>query len=221
MAPDVRYEQDLLASGYRHIAGLDEAGRGCWAGPVVAAAVVFPPHILAQPDVLAGIDDSKLLSPHQREETCQTILSLAEGVGVGIVGAFLIDTWGIVPATRLAMTVALLSLPCLADALLIDALPLPTCVLPQKVLIKGDSRSLIIAAASVVAKVSRDHLMHTAHLAHPAYGFASHKGYGTAAHRRALASCGPCVLHRRSFRPVAALEHASGHAEAGNQPTGP
>lgn len=203
MAPDTTYEQAFLTAGHRHIAGLDEAGRGCWAGPVVAAAVVFPPSTLANPAALTRVDDSKKLSAVQRAACYQRIVEAAEGVGVGIVPAFLIDAWGIGYATRLAMTIALLSLPCSVDALLVDALALPRCSLPQEAMIKGDARSLSIAAASIVAKVSRDHLMMTAHQVYPVYGFASHKGYGTVAHRRALTTYGPCAIHRRSFLPVA------------------
>jgi ribonuclease HII len=123
-------------------------------------------------------------------------------VGSGIVPAYLIDALGIVSATRLAMTVALLALSCRVDALLIDALPLPALSLPQTVLIRGDSRSLSIAAASIVAKVTRDRLMTTAEQVYPGYGFAAHKGYGTAAHQRALHRSGPCALHRMTFRPL-------------------
>lgn len=183
-------------------AGIDEAGRGCWAGPVVAAAVVLAPEVLADPSCLVGVDDSKQLSAERREQALELVLAHAVGIGVGIVPAFLIDAYGIVPATRLAMTVALLQLPCRPDSLLIDAVALPNIALPQRAIIRGDSASLSIAAASIVAKVTRDRLMHTADRAFPAYGFAAHKGYGTAAHRRALDRHGICPLHRRSFRPL-------------------
>jgi ribonuclease HII len=126
-------------------------------------------------------------------------------VGVGVVPAAIIDGFGIIYATRLAMTIALLRLALPADALLIDALALPTLSLPQHVLIKGDAASYSIAAASIIAKVTRDRLMVAADAAFPGYGFAAHKGYGTAAHRRALAQYGPCPLHRRTFRPLLAL----------------
>jgi ribonuclease HII len=205
MAPTVEHELALLRRGNTALAGIDEAGRGCWAGPVVAAAVVLRPEALAGPAALADIDDSKQMSAAARERGYWLVREHAVGVGVGVVPAFLIDAYGIVPATRLAMVAALLSLPCPVDALLIDALPLPELPYPQEVLIKGDARCLSIAAASVVAKVTRDRLMRTAHLAFPAYGFAEHKGYGTAAHQQALLRHGPCALHRHTFRPLLTL----------------
>jgi ribonuclease HII len=205
MAPTNEFEQRLLEQGHGRIAGIDEAGRGCWAGPVVAAAVVLTAEALARPELLAGVDDSKRLSVAGREAAYERVLACAAGVGVGAVPAYLIDAYGIVPATRLAMYTALLQLPCPADALLIDALPLPALPLPQQALVRGDSRCLSIAAASVVAKVTRDRLMHTADRAFPAYGFAAHKGYGTAEHQRALARHGPCAIHRHTFAPLLAL----------------
>jgi ribonuclease HII len=206
MPPTLERELAMVARGHARVAGVDEAGRGCWAGPVVAAAVVLAPAALARPELLAAVDDSKQLSAGGREEALAQVLALADGVGVGITPAYLIDAYGIVPATRLAMTAAILQLGCRPDALLIDALPLPEISLPQEAIVKGDARCLSIAAASVVAKVSRDRLMRTADLAHPGYGFAAHKGYGTPAHQRALARHGPCALHRRSFAPLIALE---------------
>ncbi len=205
MAPTTQYEDQLCRAGYGNIAGIDEAGRGCWAGPVVAAAVVLPREVLTQPMCLADVDDSKRLNAHQRETMYAQIYALATGIGLGIVPAYLIDTMGIVPATRLAMMIALLSLPCQVDALLIDALTLPGLSLWQRSLIKGDASCLSIAAASIVAKVSRDHLLCTADSAYPGYGFALHKGYGTVAHQRALRRLGPCAFHRWTFRPVTAL----------------
>ncbi len=202
MSPTITHEQVWHARGYPNCAGIDEAGRGCWAGPVVAAAVVLAPAIFRHPDLLAGVNDSKQLDAATRRRLFTQIHHHALGVGVGIVPAYLIDAYGIVPATRLAMLSALLSLPCPVDALLIDALTLPDLTLPQEALIKGDARSLSIAAASVVAKVTRDQLMQTSDLAFPGYGFAAHKGYGTAAHQRALATHGPCALHRRTFQPL-------------------
>ncbi|MGQ9928416.1 MAG: ribonuclease HII [Chloroflexaceae bacterium] len=207
MPPTIEYERALLAQGYTRIAGLDEAGRGCWAGPVVAAAVVLDDAALQQPELLAGVDDSKKLTPTMRARSYAQVCTAALGVGIGIVPAYLIDAFGIVPATRLAMLAALLQLPFLPDAALIDALRLPELTLHQEALVKGDALSLSIAAASIVAKVTRDQLMDTAHRAYPVYGFAAHKGYGTVAHRRALARHGPCPLHRRSFAP---LLHAAG-----------
>lgn len=204
MAPTVEHERALRARGCARVAGLDEAGRGCWAGPVVAAAVVLADTVLWQPALLAGVDDSKRLTPAARELSYQVVCDHAVGIGVGIVPAYLIDAYGILPATRLAMVTALLQLPCHPDALLIDAVPLRDLALPQLVLPKGDARCLSIAAASVVAKVTRDRLMTTADQAFPGYGFAAHKGYGTPQHQRALAAHGPCPLHRRSFAPLIA-----------------
>lgn len=206
MPPTVEHELHLRAQGFTRLAGVDEAGRGCWAGPVVAAAVVLRPEAIERPELLAGVDDSKQLSATEREAAVQRVLALAEGIGVGVVPAYLIDAYGIVPATRLAMLTALLQLPCRPEALLIDAVRLAEIELPQLALIRGDGCCLSIAAASVVAKVTRDRLMQTAALAHPGYGFGEHKGYGTPAHRAALARYGPCTLHRRSFAPLIALE---------------
>lgn len=200
--PEVTYELALREQGYRAITGIDEAGRGCWAGPVVAAAVILETRVYDEPALLAGITDSKAMTAAQRTAGVAWIREYAAGVGVGIVPAFLIDALGIVPATRLAMTIALLALPHPADALLIDAVALTALPIPQQSLIKGDACCLSIAAASVIAKVTRDRLMHTADLAYPGYGFAAHKGYGTARHQRALAALGPCAVHRRTFRPV-------------------
>ncbi|WP_129670633.1 ribonuclease HII [Candidatus Chloroploca sp. Khr17] len=206
MAPTCEYERELVAQGYQVIAGLDEAGRGCWAGPVVAAAVVFPRDLLMRSETLYGIDDSKQLSALAREQGYAQVRRWATGIGVGIVPAYLIDAFGIIAATRLAMMVALLQLPCQPHALLLDALVLPTLRLPQQPLIKGDARSLSIAAASLVAKVTRDRLMQTADQAFPVYGFAAHKGYGTAQHKRMLDQHGACGLHRRTFAPLLALQ---------------
>ncbi len=210
MAPDVAFEKALREQGYNTIAGIDEAGRGCWAGPVVAAAVVLSPHVLTKPDLMPGINDSKTLTPAQRDVAFTCIHNHATGIGVGIVPAYLIDTYGILPATHMAMTTALLSLPYLPDALLIDAVKLKTLSLHQQALIRGDSLSLSIAAASIIAKVTRDRLMQTADQAFPGYCFAQHKGYGTALHRKALETLGTCPLHRLTFRPVEAihLKHA-------------
>lgn len=193
----------MLASGHARIAGVDEVGRGCWAGPVVAAAVVLPPRVLAAPELLAGVDDSKVLAAARRELLAERILALADGWGLGVVPAHVIDTHGILAATRLAMQVALLRLAHPADALLIDAVKLEHWGCPQRALINGDARCLSIAAASIVAKVARDRMMRALDCQLPGYGFALHKGYGTALHERALRAFGPTPQHRRSFRPLA------------------
>src|SRR3954453_4713843 len=203
MPPTVEEELKLWAAGRRRIAGVDEVGRGCWAGPVVAAAVVLPRAVLEQPELLAGVDDSKALTAPQRERLAKLILALADEWAVGATPAHVIDTHGILPATRLAMQVALLRLPRPADALLIDAVRLEGWPCPQQSLIKGDARCLSIAAASIVAKVARDRLMAELGCRTPAYGFEQHKGYGTAVHAQALRIHGPSEQHRRSFRPLA------------------
>jgi ribonuclease HII len=203
MPPTVEEELKLLRAGHRTIAGVDEVGRGCWAGPVVAAAVVLPQVVLEQPELLAGVDDSKALTALQRERLAKLILALADEWAIGATPAHVIDTHGILPATRLAMQVALLQLPRPADALLIDAVRLEGWPCPQQSLIKGDARCLSIAAASIVAKVARDRLMAELGCRAPAYGFEQHKGYGTIVHARALRAYGPSEQHRRSFRPLA------------------
>lgn len=203
MAPTIEEELLLQASGYRRIAGVDEAGRGCWAGPVVAAAVVLSAEILAEPQRLDGVDDSKRLTARQRAALYSEIITQADGWGVGVIPAHIVDTHGILEATRLAMQVALLHLPMVPDALLIDAVQLHHWPCAQRSLIKGDARCLSIAAASVVAKVTRDRLMAELDGYYPQYGFAAHKGYGTAAHYGALRQHGPLPHHRHTFRPLA------------------
>lgn len=206
--PSLELEQEFLARGYRLIAGVDEAGRGAWAGPVIAAAVILP---LDKPQVLkelaeAGVDDSKTLTPRQRERLYRLIREKAVAVGMGGVSARFIDRDGILKATRKAMQRAISILPAPPEALLIDAVDLSSLVsLPQRFLPFGDSRSLSIAAASIIAKVSRDSFMAQLDLLYPGYDFARHKGYGTRRHREALERIGACELHRKSFRPVAQL----------------
>lgn len=200
--PTLDAESDLLAQGFEVIAGVDEAGRGCWAGPVVAAAVVLGSRVLDKPDLLAGVNDSKQLTATQRGLLALTIRTQVAGIGIGAVPAYLIDCFGIVGATRLAMELAVLDLPFLPDALLIDALRLPTCALPQRDLIRGDSLSLSIAAASIIAKTTRDRLMQQLARSYPCFSFGQHKGYGTAMHARAIATYGLTPHHRRSFRPM-------------------
>lgn len=207
MAPSLLHEHALHDASLKAIAGIDEAGRGCWAGPVVAAAVVLGPAIETHPALLDGVDDSKKLSAIQRDNCYERIRTLAAGVGVGIVPAFLIDGYGILPATRLAMLTALFALPHLPDALLIDAVPLHDLHIPQRAIIRGDSASLSIAAASIIAKVTRDRLMTTAAHAYPGYSFELHKGYGTPAHQAALQRLGCSPIHRLTFRPIAALRN--------------
>lgn len=205
MIPTVTAELALRAAGYRQIAGIDEVGRGCWAGPVVAAAVVLRPDVLDNPEMLHGVQDSKTLSAQQRASLYERILDACCGWAVGIVPPYVIDGYGILEATRLAMQVAILKLPRMPDALLIDAVQLRGWPCMQRNLIKGDARCLSIAAASVIAKVTRDRMMAALDALSPCYGFAQHKGYGTALHQRALHMHGPSMHHRRTFRPITAL----------------
>lgn len=203
--PDLEKESGLLARGYRRIAGLDEAGRGAWAGPVYAAAVVLP---LDRPDLLhrlSDVRDSKQLSPHQREALADIIQEVALAVGVGWAEVEEIDGLGILPATRLAMSRAIQRLSEPVDALLIDYVCLPDISLPQRSLPRADARCLSVAAASIIAKVERDRRMVEMDREYPGYGFARHKGYGTPQHHRALQRLGPSPLHRQTWRPVADL----------------
>lgn len=190
------FERIGFAQGFHRIAGLDEAGRGPLAGPVVAAAVVLPKDV-----VLPGLRDSKKLTALQRERFFDEIGRCA-AIGVGIVDPEMIDRINILEATRLAMTRALSSLSVRPDYLLIDALTLPGLPMPQRALIRGDDLSQTIAAASVVAKVTRDRLMLEYDRLYPEYHFRSHKGYGTAEHLEALGRFGPCPIHRMTFRRV-------------------
>ena len=205
-------EQALRYRGFRLIAGVDEVGRGALFGPVVAAAVILPQRIsgLAR----AGLKDSKQLTREQREKLDRRIRKVALAVAVAEVDAETIDRVNIYQATRMAMLSAVQSLAIAPDHLLIDAMQLDhACA--QTRLFYGDALSLSIAAASVVAKVHRDRLMRELDLAHPGYGFASHKGYGTPEHRRSLAVLGPCPLHRRTFAPVRAALAGASIAEPG------
>ena len=208
--PSLAYEIPRWAAGYRYVAGLDEAGRGAWAGPVVAAAVILPPGDLALMERLRGVRDSKQLTPKQREALLGVIREWAVAVGVGAVPPDEIDRLGIVPATRRAMVLALKTLSPAADYLLIDHLPLAEVALPQYSLPKGDARVLSIAAASIVAKVSRDDMMVELEKQLPGYGFGRHKGYGTEQHQAALTALGPSPAHRLSFEPLRRLVVGAG-----------
>lgn len=197
------FEEQARKNGYQAVAGIDEAGRGPLAGPVVAAAVILPENFL-----LPGLNDSKQLSEKQRELFYPRIRESASAVGVGVATASEIDQVNILQATLLAMQRAVSRLQVNADYLLIDGItPLPV-QLPQQTLKKGDSRSLSIAAASVIAKVVRDRIMLAVDRQFPDYGFAKHKGYGTVLHRQAIAENGPIKLHRKSFGGV--REHLEG-----------
>ncbi len=196
-----RFERAAHALGYRCPAGIDEAGRGPLAGPVVAAAVILPPGTR-----VAGLRDSKKLSPSSRERLEGEITARALSIGVGVIDEKVIDEINIYQATLLAMMKAIEGLSPSPDFLLIDACKLPNCPLPQQFIIKGDDLSFSIAAASVIAKVTRDRIMLEMDRRFPQYRFKDHKGYGTKVHRDALKLHGPCDIHRRSFRGVLSQE---------------
>jgi ribonuclease HII len=200
-APDLEFESALWSQAIRLVAGLDEAGRGAWAGPVAAAAVILPVDqgILRE---LTGVRDSKQLTPERRAELAVLINEKALTCCVGLASNEEIDRYGIVPATRLAMQRALDGLKSPPDHLLIDALFLPDNSTTQTALLKGDQRCLSIAAASILAKTARDEIMREFDSAYPEYSFANHKGYGTRAHFDRLKTNGPCPIHRMSFSPL-------------------
>ncbi len=194
----VVFEDQARSEGFRFIAGLDEVGRGCLAGPVVAAACILH---LDKP-LPEGLDDSKKLTPDKRDEIAAELKQTCVAYAVGQIEADEIDRINILEATKQAMLAAIKSLSPQADFLLIDALRLKHSPLPQKAIIKGDSISVSIAAASILAKTYRDDLMKAYDLEFPHYGFAGHKGYGAATHLAALRKYGPCPLHRKTFRGV-------------------
>jgi ribonuclease HII len=193
----MRNERELHLAGYELVAGIDEVGRGSLAGPVVAAAVVLP-----ERHRIRGIRDSKVLTRPRREALYEQILDKAQAVGVGCVEVDVIDAINILQATKLAMRQALDRMAAEPHHLLIDALSLRDVPLPQRAIIDGDAISASIAAASIVAKVTRDRICDEFDRRYPAYGFARNKGYGTRRHWDALVSEGPCAWHRRSFAPV-------------------
>jgi ribonuclease HII len=199
--PSLQYECALRTSGYAFVAGVDEVGRGPLAGPVAAAAVILPADF--EHSVL---HDSKKLSERQREAIYQELIA-DERIHWSLAWMEVadIDRINILQASREAMRRAVNGLPITPDAALIDGLPVPNFPVHQQALVKGDSLSLSIAAASVIAKVARDRLMHELALKYPAYGFEIHKGYPTPKHLAALREHGPCEIHRRSFAPVAQL----------------
>ncbi len=198
LTPDEIFECEAWTRGFRRIAGLDEVGCGPLAGPVVAAAVILPRRCRS----LIGLRDSKRLSEKQRENFYELIRDVAFGFGLGIVDAKIIDAVNIRQAARRAMEQALRQLSPPPDFLILDATRLPNVMIEQRMVIKGDGLCMSVAAASVLAKVTRDRLMVEAHRRFPEYGFQAHKGYGTAEHLRCLRRYGPCVLHRRSFLPI-------------------
>ncbi|HQK26744.1 MAG: ribonuclease HII [Smithellaceae bacterium] len=188
------FEKIARLEGHRYIAGIDEAGRGPLAGPVVAAAVIFPPNYTNP-----RINDSKKLTAHQREKLYEVIRDDALAVGMGVMEADVIDRVNILQATFLAMREAVYDLSLPPDFLLIDGLHQLVLEIPQKALVKGDTLSVSIAAASIIAKVSRDRIMEIYHRKYPQYNFVRNKGYATAEHRRAIEEYGICKIHRKSF----------------------
>jgi ribonuclease HII len=194
------WDRDCSGGWQRLLAGVDEAGRGCWAGPVVAAAVILPPGWC--PD---GLDDSKRLSAARREALFAVLRREAVAWRACAVGPRVIESRNILAATLLAMAHAVARLAPRPDLVLVDGLQTPSVPCEARALIKGDATSAAIAAASVVAKVLRDRVMKAWDRRYPGYGFALHKGYGAPQHREALARLGPCPLHRGNYRPVAGL----------------
>lgn len=199
--PNLEFEKQLWGDGFRIVAGLDEAGRGAWAGPVYAAAVVLPTDTRVI-ELLGGVQDSKRMTTLQRNRWQGCIQSAAISWTIGFATHQEIDKLGIVPATCLAMQRAIDEMVYEPTYLLVDYIQIIGCACPQISLPKGDCRSLSIAAASVLAKTARDAYMAELDLRFPGYGFARHKGYGTRQHRAALAELGPCPDHRYSFRPI-------------------
>jgi len=197
------FEELARRQGFCCIAGIDEAGRGALAGPVVAAAVVFPKGV-----EIPGINDSKKLTPAKRNELFDMILEKALSVGIGSGNHLLIDRVNILQATLVAMKEAVLGISPLPDYLLIDGISKIPIGIHQRTIKKGDSASISIAAASIIAKVTRDRLMVGFDRDYPGYGFAEHKGYGCAAHMSAVARLGPSTIHRKTFRGV--KEHVKG-----------
>ncbi len=199
------FEQPLWQSGIHRVAGVDEAGRGPLAGPVVAAAAILPPAWLEAglPKELSGLNDSKQLTETQREKYFEFLTRCAEiEFGIALVDAGVIDEINILQATHRAMNGALGKLKPLPPHALVDGRPVKTLRVPQTAIVKGDARSFSIAAASVLAKVTRDRLMLEFHAQFPEYGFAKHKGYGTAKHLAAIAKHGGCPIHRMTFAPL-------------------
>jgi len=182
---------------------VDEAGRGAIAGPVAAGAVVLPHNVPHLDDILRGVQDSKVMTPKDRQDWSGAIKKTAVAWGVGFASKDEIDEMGIVPATCLAASRALAKLTCSIEHILVDYLTLPGVEVPQTPLVKGDARALSIAAASILAKTTRDALLIELDGKYPDYHFVSNKGYATEAHLRAIDALGPCEQHRCSFSPIA------------------
>lgn len=200
--PDLTHEQLLWQQGFLRIAGVDEAGRGALAGPVAAGAVILPCDQTDLMEQLHGVRDSKVMAAGDREKWAGAIKEVAVAWAVGMAGTDEIDQIGILPATYLAAARALDKLKVTPDHILVDYVTLPNAEPPQTPLVKGDARSLSIAAAAILAKTTRDAIMVELDQKYPGYGLAQNKGYGTRLHRQGLRNQGPCPQHRRSFAPV-------------------
>lgn len=194
------YEYELQKQGIKYIAGVDEAGRGPLAGPVIAAAVILPLGCFIE-----KLNDSKKLSPVSREQVYKEVMDKAIAVNMSFIDEKIIDRINIYQASMNAMYNAIYGLSTRPEEVLIDAMPLDDLDIPHLSIVKGDAKSASIAAASIVAKVERDHLMDECDKEYPVYGFAKHKGYGTKEHIKALNEYGPCPLHRRSFEPIKSM----------------
>ncbi len=198
MKPDLwSFEKKAIKKGFSRIAGIDEAGRGPLAGPVVSAAVILPPSCQ-----VSDIRDSKKLTPKKRIDLYEKIYEHAVAIGVGIIDALEIDRINILKASLLSMAISVENLVPQPDCLLVDGKFHISSTLPQKPIVKGDNLSISIAAASIVTKVTRDRLMERYHLDYPQFGFSKHKGYPTKAHKEAIREFGCCPIHRRSFKGV-------------------
>ena len=201
---DFNYEKSVAAMGYSNICGIDEVGRGCLAGPLVAGAVVFD---IVDSEWITRVNDSKKLTPAIRTELSTLIKTKAKDWAVGLVDAKELDKVGLTTATELAMKQAIDALTCLPDYLLLDYVPIDSWEQPYQLIKQGDSSSYSIAAASIIAKVHRDQIMTKIDSEYPEYDFASNKGYGTKVHMEALSKYGPCDIHRRSLSPVQRAEN--------------
>ncbi len=195
--PGVQYESALWEYGAMRVAGVDEAGRGPLAGPVIAAAVVFP--YKTSPTDIKGVNDSKKISPEKREILYNRIIDIAEAVGIGIIDAQTIDDINILQATFRAMNAAVAQLGFVPEHLLIDGNRFAGSHIPHTMIVHGDELCFSIAAASIIAKVTRDRIMCAYHAQYPSYGFARHKGYGTREHYEALHTYGMAPIHRQTF----------------------
>lgn len=201
--PTSKEEQDLYSRGYHAVVGIDEAGRGAWAGPVVAASVILDMSgDFARIDEFGFVRDSKKISEKRREDMFEKIIAGAMAVGVGIIGNEEIDSLGILRATEMAMHESIRQTEKKVDFALVDDVPFKEFPVEFKPIVRGDGKVISIAAASIVAKVTRDRIMRELAEAHPEYGFDGHKGYGTQAHRQAMEKHGVLEIHRKSYAPV-------------------